>query len=232
VAVPEARAHFERGDQLFKIGQFDDAIVEFKRAYELSPAPGLLFNIAQAYRAQKDREHALYFYTTYLREDPNAPEREYVEERIKELKQEPEPRADEPASTPAPPAPAVAPEIRADATEPSGGRGLRVAGAITAGGGVVLGVAAVFFGARAISASHEISSAFAQGETWNADRTALWERGRRDQTTAVVLGIAGGAALATGSILFVMGLRARHDSISVVAVPSAGGGQVALRCGF
>ena len=236
-AAPEARAHFERGDQLLKMGEFDDAIVEFKRAYELSPAPGLLFNIAQAYRAKKDRERALYFYTTYLREDPNAPEREYVEERIKELTREPEPPPQVPvddqlAPAPSPAEPAVPPAIRVDGEEPARGRGLRIAGAITAGGGVVLGVAAVFFGARAVSASHEISSAFEQGETWNADRTALWERGRRDQTTAVVLGIAGGAAIATGSILFVMGLRAERDSISVVAVPSAGGGQVALRCGF
>jgi len=226
----EARAHFERGDQLLKIGQFDDAIVEFKRAYELSPAPGLLFNIAQACRAKKDGEQALLYYTNFLREDPNAPERAYVEERIEELRRE----APAPApASPMPEAPAPPSSIRVEAPEPTGGgRGLRIAGAITAGSGVALGVAAVIFGARAASASDEISSAFAQGETWNAERTALWERGRRDQTAAVILGIAGGAAIATGSILFVLGLRAERDSVSVVAVPSAGGGRVALRCAF
>src|SRR5262245_13268098 len=153
----EARDHFERGDQLLKIGAYDGAIDEFKRAYELSPAPGLLFNIAQAYRAKKDREQALHYYSEFLRADPNAPERAYVQERIDELKREIEAQAPPPpTSQPAPPA-AVATEVP---PPPSGGGGLRLAGAITAGGGVALGIAAAFFGARAASASDEISSAF------------------------------------------------------------------------
>src|SRR5262249_44095985 len=96
-ADAQARSHYELGQRHYNVGDFDRAIDEFKRAYEISPAPGLLFNIAQAYRAKKDREHALYFYTTYLREDPEAPEREYVEARLREL-----PLTEPPVSEPPP----------------------------------------------------------------------------------------------------------------------------------
>src|SRR5215831_2508898 len=55
----EARQHFELGQKYFSAGDYEAAIGEFKRAYVISPAPGLLFNIAQAYRARKDNEQAL-----------------------------------------------------------------------------------------------------------------------------------------------------------------------------
>jgi len=83
---PEARRHFDLGQQRFGAGDFDGAIDEFKRAYVIAPAPGLLFNIAQAYRAKKEGDQALFFYRTYLSEDPYASERDYVEARIEELR--------------------------------------------------------------------------------------------------------------------------------------------------
>src|SRR4051812_48415736 len=86
VADPDpARQHYETASRLYNTGEFDAAIGEFKQAYGLSPAPGLLFNIGQAYRAKKDYEHARYFYTTYLREDPDAPEAAYVRARMQEM---------------------------------------------------------------------------------------------------------------------------------------------------
>jgi len=68
----------------YELGAFDDAIVEFKRAYELTSAPGLLFNIAQVYRMKKDAEQAVFFYKTYLRLMPDAPNRGDVEALIVE----------------------------------------------------------------------------------------------------------------------------------------------------
>src|SRR3954467_9380238 len=68
-----ARDHYERGLGKYNLAEFDAAIAEFKQSYELSKAPRLLFNIAQAYRLKKDYESALYFYSTYLRAEPSPP---------------------------------------------------------------------------------------------------------------------------------------------------------------
>src|SRR3954468_304382 len=81
-----AREHYERGLAKYNLAEFDAAIVEFKQSYELSKAPRLLFNIAQAYRLKRDPESALYFYNTYLRADPHAPNRDDVEAKIEEMR--------------------------------------------------------------------------------------------------------------------------------------------------
>src|SRR3954468_960022 len=85
-AADPARDHYERGLAKYNLAEFDAAIVEFKQSYELSKAPRLLFNIAQAYRLKKDYESALYFYNTYLRADPNPPNLDDVDAKIDEMK--------------------------------------------------------------------------------------------------------------------------------------------------
>src|SRR3954453_5268816 len=81
-----AREHYERGLAKYNLAEFDAAIVEFKQSYEISKAPRLLFNIAQAYRLKKDYESALYFYNTYLRADPNPSNLDDVDSKIGEMK--------------------------------------------------------------------------------------------------------------------------------------------------
>src|SRR5256885_14666757 len=85
-AADPARDHYERGLAKYNLAEFDAAIAEFKQSYELSKAPRLLFNIAQAYRLKKEYESALYFYSTYLRAEPNPPNLTDVEDRIAEMK--------------------------------------------------------------------------------------------------------------------------------------------------
>jgi tetratricopeptide (TPR) repeat protein len=80
-----AREHYKQGILHYDLGEIDQAVADFKQAYELSAAPGLLFNIAQAYRYKKDYEQALHFYRTYLRLQPKAGNRQEVEERVAEL---------------------------------------------------------------------------------------------------------------------------------------------------
>ena len=81
----EAREHYKQGMLHFDLGEVDLAIQEFRQAYAISAAPGLLFNIAQAYRVKKDYEQALHFYRTYLRLQPKAPNRVDVEARVAEM---------------------------------------------------------------------------------------------------------------------------------------------------
>ena len=83
--VPEAELRFNQGLLHLKEGRSEMAIEEFKQAYAISGAPGLLFNIAQAYRLVGDYKQALYFYKTYIRLQPGAANRADVEARIVEM---------------------------------------------------------------------------------------------------------------------------------------------------
>jgi hypothetical protein len=76
---------YQEGITNYNLGEFDKAIEKFKAAYALTGAPGLLFNVAQAYRLKKDYDQALYFYKTYLRLDPDAPNKADVDARVAEM---------------------------------------------------------------------------------------------------------------------------------------------------
>jgi hypothetical protein len=80
-----ARPHYEKGATEYNLGHFPEAIAEFERAYQLDPAPILLFNIAQAHRQNSNNERAAFFYRRYLEQEPNAANRADVEKRIKDL---------------------------------------------------------------------------------------------------------------------------------------------------
>ena len=173
----EARAHFEQATRLYNVGDFDRAIAGYKRAYELSPAPGLLFNIAQAYRAKRDPEHALYFYAAFLREEPDAPERAFVEARMAELRAAP--KLDAPVPT---------------AAEESGSA-LRRAGAVTVGVGSALVIAGLVFAVQAHGAYDDVGNGADPGD------------GKGTSTRAIVFTGAGMAAMVTGGVMFYVGSR-------------------------
>ena len=84
----EARQLYRQGARLYNLGQFEAALAAFERAYALSGAKPLLFNIAQAHRLAGPGhcERALRAYTAYLREEPNTSNAEEVQKRIEEMK--------------------------------------------------------------------------------------------------------------------------------------------------
>ena len=55
----EARAHFDRGATLYLEGDYAAALIEFKRAYEVTPTWQVLFNIGQCYFQLRDYANAL-----------------------------------------------------------------------------------------------------------------------------------------------------------------------------
>ncbi|NUP05394.1 MAG: tetratricopeptide repeat protein [Polyangiaceae bacterium] len=100
----EARALHQRGATAYDLGNFDEAIAAFRAAYELSPAPGLLFNLAQAYRG-KGKEgcaDALRTYKAYLRAAPDASNRDVASEQISEMDRCVKAQAEANAAPPAP----------------------------------------------------------------------------------------------------------------------------------
>ena len=73
-----AKAHFKKGSDLYKQARYREAIEEFEAAYKAKPHGVLRYNIAQCYEKLGDIPAALRSYHDYLREVPNADDKEVV----------------------------------------------------------------------------------------------------------------------------------------------------------
>ena len=86
-ATRAARRHFERGEKLFALGKFDDALEEYQTAFDAKPLPGFLYNIGQCYRNLGDYDQAIFSFKKYLKLEPEASNKEAVERLIEELEE-------------------------------------------------------------------------------------------------------------------------------------------------
>lgn len=110
-----ARALLEQGQSRYDLGKFDQAVELFEQAYEVYPFAEALYNLGQCWRKKKDPEKAAHYYRAYLRQAPNAANREFVEGLIVDLERpEPEPPAEPPPLRPAP-----VPRVAHQATPPA-----------------------------------------------------------------------------------------------------------------
>ena len=84
----EARQEFEAGREAFNAGRHESALAHFRRAYELSRRPQLLYNIGVAAdRLRRDAE-ALEAFEQYLAQIPDAENRGDVDARITVLRRQ------------------------------------------------------------------------------------------------------------------------------------------------
>ena len=247
----EARDHYEKGLTHYNLGEFDPAVEEFKKAYELSNAPGLLFNIAQVYRAKEDYKQALYFYRTYLRLQPDAPNRADVEARVADLERmvaekqklseappketigpNGEAKAEEHTTPAQPPPMQTAPPVqRADTGESgSSGKSFELAGIITAGVGVALVATGIVFGMSASSASDDLTKASQSGTPWSPALQQKYDDGQSASTKATLFTILGGAAIVGGGVLYYLGWNKSNSSVALAPLP--GGTAMVVTCRF
>jgi tetratricopeptide (TPR) repeat protein len=239
----EARDHYEKGLKHYNLGEFDPAVEEFKKAYELSDAPGLLFNIAQVYRAKEDYKQALYFYRTYLRLQPDAPNRADVEARVADLErlvaekqklQDAPPKETIPPENKEPLAPTpqmqTPPPQRRDTGEPGSGKTFELAGLITAGVGVALLGTGIVFGLSASSASDDLTKASQMGTPWSPALQQKYDDGQSAQTKATLFTILGGAAIVGGGVLYYLGWNKNNSSVALAPLP--GGTAMVVTCRF
>jgi tetratricopeptide (TPR) repeat protein len=80
---------FEQGRAAFEAGEFDVALARFQRAYQMSGRAALLFNMGSAAERLRHDEEAIGYYERYLREMSDAPNRQFVEARIRFLRANP-----------------------------------------------------------------------------------------------------------------------------------------------
>ncbi len=89
-AMRAAKRHYDRGEKLFALGKFDEALDEYQKAFDAKPLPGFLFNIGQCYRNLGDYDQAIFSFKKYLKLDPDTPKREAVDKLIEELEEKQE----------------------------------------------------------------------------------------------------------------------------------------------
>ncbi len=94
----EARKLAQAGQTAYDLGRFDEALDDFTKAYEASPKPGLLFNIAQCHRQMKAYERAAFFYRRYL----SLAKKPSNEAQVRELLKDMEEKAAQQQATPPP----------------------------------------------------------------------------------------------------------------------------------
>jgi len=247
-ALQEAKDHYDRGMAHYELGEFAAAVEEFKQAYARSQAPGLLFNLAQASRLNKEYEQALHFYRAYLRVRPDAANREDVEKRIAELEPIVEVRRKAEmeqitAQNPQPPMPSVpspattrrrtttAPVATVVARPRPSGRPLRIAGIVIGVAGVGALAAGIGLGAAALDAQNKLSSLATSMGSWTPAQASLYTTGQHDAAAATALYVVGGAAVATGVVLYAVGWRRDRTRFAVAPTPG-GGAQAVWSCAF
>jgi len=241
-----AREHYVKGTRAYELGLYDEAIAEYMAAYKTKDDPALLFNLGQAHRLAGHAAEALRFYKTYLSKVPEADNRADVEGKMRELKelaekqkQQQQPQTEPnppPAAEPAPPGPApVAPGATTDvgasgkpapaaalqlaASEGSPpGRGMKLTGVAIAAGGLALVGTGIAFGVLAKQAGDQLTQLDQQRGVFDPSKQSA---GQRDQVIeGVCIGV-GAAAVATGTILYLLGRRTGQDAPQTITVSPA-----------
>ncbi len=82
-----SKRHYDRGQKLFNLQKFDEALEQYQKAFDAKPLPAFLFLIGQCHRNLGDYDAAIFSYKRYLKLEPEAENREQVEELIEELEQ-------------------------------------------------------------------------------------------------------------------------------------------------
>jgi tetratricopeptide (TPR) repeat protein len=84
-ADAEIDEHVAQGHRLYQLGRYQEAIAEYRRAYELRADPSFLFQIAESYRQLGATEQALFYYDRYLAGAADGSDHDTAEQRVSEL---------------------------------------------------------------------------------------------------------------------------------------------------
>jgi tetratricopeptide (TPR) repeat protein len=238
-----------RGRIYHDAGDYSMAIAAFKEAYVLAPSPGLLFNIAQAYRLAGNCDEAAWMYRRYLDTNPTGTNRQLAEQHLATVE-----KCGSGGLRMAVIQPKLAPKVPTPQGAALGATlGMAVAGSdgeahqvdqpsldrahtykrygivVGAAGGASL-VGAGIFALQSRDASQSVENKYKKGGKWE-DVKDDDARGKRDAMFAKVLGIGGGVAVASGAILYALGHHYESDK-QITVMPTSSGAQVSLSWGF
>jgi tetratricopeptide (TPR) repeat protein len=244
--ISAAREHYQRGTKLYDLQRYDEAAKEYEAAYEIVDDPALLFNIGQAYRFGGDDPKALGAFRSYLRRLPRAENRPEVESRIADLQKliEEKRKSQEapPGGTISPPEmkPLSPPQtVEAKPTEtmppppapidPHTGKVKKITGLAVGVAGVAGIALGITFAALASSTNHELGHP-PPNTRFNP---TLEDRVKNDQALEAAFLSIGGAALVTGVVVGMLGLReSRGHRVAVLPSLSTSSAGASIRSQF
>ncbi len=88
-ARAQARKAYAEGQRLFRAGRFEEAEVAFLRAYEHVPNPVVWVSVAEARARHGNVPGAIEAYERYLKERPDAPDKDAISKKLEELRATP-----------------------------------------------------------------------------------------------------------------------------------------------
>ncbi len=239
-APDQAAVYEQEAIAAFEAGRYEDAVSNFKQAYELDQNPNILFNIGRVYEEAGDLEAAVDFYKQFIsKPGVSLDNRKFALERIDVLEQivaKTKPVEDEPEQPVEPPPPAVEdpapaqPEIDAGVdADNERRRKQRIGGYVLLGVGAASLIGGGVVGGLASSTQTELADT-----SDPARRVELVEQGDSRALTADVLFITGGTLALVGLIVTLTALPKRGDKGRTALAPSFGrdGGGVVLRHRF
>jgi len=221
---PDAVRHSQACVKAFDLAEYQRAIAECKAAYEIFPAPLLLFSLGQAHRKLGEHAKALEFYRKYLGKAPTGSQRRAAEEQIALLT--PLVEAGE-RSRNAPPEGAMPPPPATVRVEPTVVKPVVPVEPATSGIGPARG-ATIALAALAVVGLGVGAGVLGYSSTINPDQTGitLGERNSRadrldvtQKAGVAMLGVAAGAAVgATVALVFWVKARKadRRGAVSMV----------------
>jgi tetratricopeptide (TPR) repeat protein len=257
-ASQAARAHFNRGMDHYKAGDYDAAVAEIEAAIAIVDEPDFDYLLGQAERRRGRCDRAIDAYRRFLKSGPPPAEVKVAETNILRCeeaiaKARPPPVDDggltrppapppsvppvAPAAPPTPvPAPAVPPTFvpaPPPPIRPSPGSATgKVAGAVTAGlGAVALGIGA-YLAVDAGNRARSVNAAAASHAMWTQALQDDFDSAHREGLAAAVLLGVGGALVAAGGLVIVLNVRPKgappNGRVSIRAGVDPGGRIVAI----
>jgi tetratricopeptide (TPR) repeat protein len=206
-ARQKAEIAYREGREAFLARDCEAALARFKHAYLLDNSTTPLFNIARACEELGRRDEAIYYYQLYLDRDPNASDRQDVEQRIRRLKAEAAPNPAPEAAAPT----EQEPVQQAHVVESGLSLG-RWAYAAWGLGAASAGVA-LYFGLDAAQQEEDHASASTE-----AEKARTRDDGEQSQLMSNVFWGTAGALIITGTVLFFL----EPDAESGIAVGPTG----------
>lgn len=86
-AEDRGRLHFQAGASHYDAGDYQDALREFERAYEISEKPELFYNFSLCYQQLGELDEAVSYLDRYLSEVEAIPNRENLQRRLENLRE-------------------------------------------------------------------------------------------------------------------------------------------------
>ncbi len=235
-SVPnKARTLADRGRIAHDNKDYATAIAAFTEAYALAPAPGLLFNLAQAYRLRGNCDDAALMYRRFLATNPPDDARQLAEAHLSTVERCLAAKiivASEPKiMTMSMPIPTtkIAPRDQVVRSDRKPRRTAEKVGlGLTIGGGAAL-LLAGYYGIESHQAESEVERRYANGEKWKHLEARAAEGDRAAGIAKVSLGV-GAAAIVAGAAVLVIDHRKHRRSLRVE--PVADGARIGMTWGF